>query len=220
MGGGLFSISFSCGIVLLDWIFNMTTSWVVADPHFGHLGVCKFLHPNGTDPLRPWDTPEEMDEALVKNWNEVVRPADRVNLLGDVVINRRCIPTLGRLNGRIRLIKGNHDIFKLADYLPYVDDIAAYHVTKGPQGGKVIMSHIPIHPESLGRFGVNIHGHLHAHKVMKEEIRPLRMLTSSTVTVPDRRYVCVSVEQTNWRPITLEEAMSRAEPTDESVYSH
>lgn len=179
----------------------MTTSWAVADPHFGHLGVCKFLHPNGTDPLRPWDTPEEMDEALVKNWNEVVRPNDRVNLLGDVVINRRCLVTLGRLNGRIRLVKGNHDIFKLADYLPYVDDIAAYHVTKGPQGGKVIMSHIPIHPESLGRFGVNIHGHLHAHQVM----------TGIKNSKVDKRYVCVSVEQTNWRPITLEEALSRSE---------
>jgi calcineurin-like phosphoesterase family protein len=160
-----------------------------------------------------------MDEALVENWNEVVRPADRVNLLGDVVINRRCLVTLGRLNGRIRLVKGNHDIFKLADYLPYVDDIAAYHVTKGPQGGKVIMSHIPIHPESLGRFGVNIHGHLHAHVVTKTTQRKSE-LEGWTETVPDLRYVCVSVEQTNWRPITLEEAMSRAEPTDESAYSH
>ena len=193
----------------------MTNSWVAADPHFGHLGVCKFLHPNGVDALRPWDTPEEMDEALVKNWNEVVRPADRVNLLGDVVINRRCLVTLGRLNGRIRLVKGNHDIFKLADYLPYVDDIVAYHVTKGQQGGKVIMSHIPIHPESLGRFGVNIHGHLHAHFVTKTTQHKSE-LESWTETVADRRYVCVSVEQTNWRPITLEEALARAEPTDES----
>lgn len=205
----------------------MSNSWVVADPHFGHLGVCTFLHPNGVDPLRPWDTPEEMDEALVKNWNEVVKPADRVNLLGDVVINRRCLVTLGRLHGRIRLVKGNHDIFKLADYLPYVDDIAAYHVTKGPGGGKVIMSHIPIHPESLGRFGINIHGHLHAHVVQKPggyKIDPEALETGKInyqeTFVPDLRYVCVSVEQTNWRPITLEEAMSRAEPTDERVYSY
>jgi calcineurin-like phosphoesterase family protein len=177
-----------------------------------------------------------MDEALVKNWNEVVRPADRVNLLGDVVINRRCLVTLGRLNGRIRLVKGNHDIFKLADYLPYVDDIAAYHVAKGENGGKVIMSHIPIHPESLGRFGVNIHGHLHAHVVMKPGVRQwvekaikyegtalehqVDVFKADYSPVPDKRYVCVSVEQTNWRPITLEEAMSRAEPTDESAYSH
>jgi calcineurin-like phosphoesterase family protein len=197
----------------------MSNSWVIADTHFGHRGVCTFLHPNGIDPLRPWHTPEEMDEALVKNWNDVVKPNDRVNLLGDVVINRRCLVTLGRLNGRIRLVKGNHDIFKLTDYLPYVDDIAAYHVTKGANGGKVIMSHIPIHTESLGRFGINIHGHLHAHVVTKE-VKYKTELESWIENVQDKRYVCVSVEQTNWRPITLEEAISRAEPTDESVYSH
>lgn len=190
--------------------YLMSASWVIADTHFGHRGVCTFLAPNGVDKLRPWGCPDEMDEALVKNWNEVVKPNDRVNLLGDVVINRRCLVTLSRLNGRIRLVKGNHDIFKLKDYLPYVDDIAAYHVTKGANGGKVIMSHIPIHPESLGRFGVNIHGHLHAHSVMRQEIPFIK----------DKRYVCVSVEQTNWRPITLEEALARAKPTDESAYSH
>jgi len=190
----------------------MSASWVAADPHFGHVGICKFLAPNGVDKLRPWDDPQEMDEVLVKNWNEVVHPNDRVNLLGDVAINRRHLITLGRLNGRIRLIKGNHDIFKLSDYLPYVDDIAAYHVTKGPAGGKVIMSHIPIHVESLGRFGVNIHGHLHAHTVKR--------INKDNQEEVDKRYVCVSVEQTNWRPITLEEALARAEPTDESAYSH
>lgn len=190
----------------------MAASWVIADTHFGHVGICKFLAPNGVDKLRPWDDPAEMDEVLVKNWNEVVHPNDRVNLLGDVAINRRHLITLGRLNGRIRLVKGNHDIFKLADYLPYFDDIAACHVTKGANGGKVIMSHIPIHPESLGRWGINIHGHLHAHTVKRTN--------KYKQEVEDKRYVCVSVEQTNWRPITLEEAIARAEPTDESAYSH
>jgi calcineurin-like phosphoesterase family protein len=178
-------------------------SWVVADPHFGHNGVTQFTLDDGCTPLRPWDTPDEMDEELVKRWNDVVGPNDRVNLLGDVVINRRCLVTLGRLNGRKRLVKGNHDIFKLKDYLPYFDDIAAYHVMKTPQGGKLIMSHIPIHPESLGRWGLNIHGHLHANRVMKNGLEP------------DLRYVCVSVEHTNFAPITLEEAISRGVPEDD-----
>ena len=34
----------------------------------------------------------------------------------------------------------------------------------------MILSHIPIHTESLGRFGTNIHGHLHANRVMMEPI--------------------------------------------------
>ena len=55
----------------------MTRTWVTADPHFGHAGVCKFLRDDGTK-LRPWDNPDEMDEALVENWNRVVGDKDRV----------------------------------------------------------------------------------------------------------------------------------------------
>lgn len=166
----------------------MTRTWVTADPHFGHAGVCKFLRDDGTK-LRPWDSPDEMDEALVENWNRVVGDKDRIYLLGDVVINRRCLKTLERLKGRKVLVKGNHDIFKLSDYLPYFDDIRAYVVQHTQDKRKVIMSHIPIHPESVGRFGINIHGHLHYNKV------------------DDPRYLCVSVEHTNFTPLDLMEAL-------------
>lgn len=169
----------------------MVKTWVIADPHFGHAGVCKFLREDGSK-LRPWDTPEEMDEALIANWNSVVDHKDRVYLLGDVVINRRCLHTLYRLQGRKVLVKGNHDIFKIEDYLPHFDDIRAYVVGHTTHKRKYILSHIPIHGDSLGRFGINVHGHLHANKI------------------DDPRYVCVSVEHTNFTPITLEEALKRS----------
>jgi calcineurin-like phosphoesterase family protein len=160
----------------------MTKTWITADPHFGHAGVCKFLREDGIK-LRPWDFPEEMDEALVENWNSVVGEHDRIYVLGDVCINRRALNTLYRLKGRKVLVKGNHDIFQLKDYLPHFDDIRACVVKKHKNGRKVIMSHIPIHPDSLGRFGLNIHGHLHSNKIA------------------DDRYICVSVEHTNFTPI-------------------
>lgn len=186
----------------------MKNTWVVSDTHFGHLGVCKFTHDDGVTPLRPWDCPNEMDEALVANWNSVVGEFDRVYHLGDVVINRRCLATLHRLNGKKVLVKGNHDIFELKDYLPHFEDIRAYVVKKTPQGGKCIMSHIPVHEESLGRFGMNIHGHLHAN-VVKTKVR--------NKVVPDLRYVNVSVEQINFTPILLEEAIARGTPQDITV---
>jgi calcineurin-like phosphoesterase family protein len=167
----------------------LSKTWITADTHFGHLGVCKFLRRDGVTKLRPWDNPDEMDEALIKNWNSVVKDEDRVYHLGDVVINRKALHTLYRLNGRKVLVKGNHDIFKLKDYLPFFDDIRAYIVKKTGDGRKVIMSHVPIHPDSLGRFGVNIHGHLHADKI------------------DDKRYLCVSVEHTNFTPIEFGEAV-------------
>lgn len=162
-------------------------TWVISDTHFGHKGVCEFLRADGTK-LRPWTDPDEMDETLVANWNAVVDAKDRVYHLGDVVINRRCLKTLERLNGRLCLIKGNHDIFKLSDYTKYFDDIRAYNVIKH-DGVKVIMSHIPVHESQLGRFGVNIHGHLHSNNI------------------DDDRYINVSVEQIKYTPKLLQELL-------------
>jgi calcineurin-like phosphoesterase family protein len=164
-----------------------SNTFLIADTHFGHANICKFLTYNG-EKTRPWDDVNEMDEALISNWNSVVKPKDRVNLLGDVVINRRCISTLNRLNGRIRLISGNHDIFKAKEYLPFVDDIKAYWPIDG-----CIMSHIPIHPNCLSRWKANIHGHLHTTNIEYPD------------GTPDPRYICVSCEQINFTPISIED---------------
>lgn len=174
----------------------MPSVWFVSDPHYGHAGVCRFLREDGFTKLRPWDNPEEMDEALIKLHNERVSPKDKVYYLGDVAINRKALRTLNRLNGDKVLIKGNHDIFKLGDYTPYFRDIRSYHVMNG-----MILSHIPLHPESLGRFGVNIHGHLHERRVMKEDEYGERVI--------DPRYFNVCVEQTDFAPILFEDVLKR-----------
>lgn len=173
----------------------MPSVFLVSDTHFGHAGVCRFTRSDGVTKLRPWDNPDEMDEAMVKAWNDRVRPNDKVYHLGDCVINRKALPTLARLNGDKVLIRGNHDIFKDTDYRPYFRELRAYHVMNG-----LILSHIPIHEESLGRFGCNIHGHTHANRVMKDG-------------AIDVRYHSVCVEQTNWAPILFEDVLKRI--TDE-----
>lgn len=161
-------------------------TWVIADPHFGHFGVCKFTDSDGA-PLRPWDNPADMDSQLIKNWNSVVGDSDRVYLLGDVAMNKKgFLGAVPYLKGRICLVKGNHDEEKLSFYSQYFDDIRAYVCKKG-----FILTHIPIHPGSLSRWQVNIHGHTHSNKVMDGK-------------VPDPRYVCVSVEQTNYFPVDLQ----------------
>jgi len=76
----------------------MPATFLYSDPHFGHAGVCRFLREDGSK-LRPWNDPAEMDEELVKRFNERVRPNDKCYFLGDVVINRRALRTLHRLNG-------------------------------------------------------------------------------------------------------------------------
>ena len=141
----------------------MPATFLGSDTHFGHAGVCKFTHPDDpTVKLRPWDDPAEMDEEMIRRWNDRVGPNDKVYHLGDVVINRKALPTLARLNGDKVLIRGNHDIFRDDEYREYFRELRAYHVLNG-----MILSHIPVHEASIGRFGVNIHGHLHASRVKR-----------------------------------------------------
>ena len=134
-----------------------------------------------------------MDEVLVERWNKVVGPKDKVYHLGDVVINRRGFKVLERLNGIKILIKGNHDTFRIEEYLEYFKDVKAYD-----KKGDYVLSHVPMHPDCLTRFKGNIHGHLHAYNVLQNNEL-------------DKRYVCVSVEQTNFAPIAWEDAIKRFE---------
>lgn len=151
--------------------------------HFGHGNICKFLRDDGS-PLRPWDDVHEMDEALIDNWNKVVKPNDKVYCLGDVVIARSALQYFDRLNGTKVLIRGNHDTYKLTDYSKYFKDIRGCHYLD-----KCILTHIPVHPVNLNRYEGNIHGHLHYRQVPLED------------GTPDPRYYCVCVEHIDYTPI-------------------
>ena len=140
-----------------------------------------------------------MDEALIQSWNETVKECDKVYHLGDVAIAKRHLTTLSKLNGRKILIRGNHDIFDAKDYLQYFKDIRGVHVLNG-----MILSHIPIHEESLARFSVNVHGHLHSRRVMKDGII-------------DPRYYSVCVEQINFKPIEMSDLVERIKSQGGSV---
>ena len=178
----------------------MPAVFLVSDTHFGHAGVCRFTRNDGVTKLRPWDSAEEMDEEMVRRWNDRVRPNDKVYHLGDVVMSRRSLSIMDRLNGDKVLIRGNHDIFKDEDYRKYFRELRAYHVMNG-----MILSHIPLHPESLGRLGVNIHGHTHANRVMRPRA------TIGRRDVVEVRYHCVCVEQTDFAPILFEDVIKRIE---------
>ena len=184
----------------------MPAVFLVSDTHFGHAGVCRFTEADGVTKIRPWTDPDVMDEEMIRRWNDTVRPNDKVYHLGDVVINRKHLPTMARLNGDKVLIRGNHDIFRDDEYRLYFRELRAYHVMNG-----MILSHIPLHPESLGRFGTNIHGHLHSNRVKK--IRGVNVQTGELLYSDenDVRYQCVCVEQTDFTPILLEDVYKRIE---------
>lgn len=181
----------------------MPNVFLTSDTHWGHAGICQFTNYDGS-PVRPWDDVEEMNEEMIKRWNETVGPKDKVYHLGDVVINRKFLPILDRLNGDKVLYKGNHDIFRLADYVKYFRDIRSYGVMNG-----CILSHIPVHKDSIARFGANIHGHTHGNRVMKivGAYTDGTLIRSKDEIDPD--YFCVCVEQTDYRPISFEDVLKK-----------
>lgn len=191
----------------------MSNRFLISDTHFGHTNTWqKFTLPDGS-PLRPFTSTEEMDETMVDNWNRVVRPKDTVYHLGDVVIARRNLETVKRLNGRKILIRGNHDIFRDKDYYE-----AGFEQIHGVRVfvDQFILSHIPLHPDCVGeRFKRNVHGHLHGNRIMKEDLVKMDEVDPET-GMPyftlgskiDPRYLCVCVEQINYTPVSFDEVQN------------
>jgi len=157
------------------------TIFFIGDTHFGHKNILTFKREDGS-PLRDFASIEEMDEHLVNCWNSVVKDSDTVYHLGDVVMNRRNLPIVFRLKGKKILIRGNHDNAPLNELIVHFDEIYGTYNFKD-----MILSHIPIAPQCLERFGVNVHGHLHAN------------------SMNDPKYFNVSAEQIDYTPISLEE---------------
>lgn len=181
----------------------MLNRFFISDTHFGHKNILTFKRNDGS-PLREFATIEDHDEYMVDQWNKVVRPIDKVYHLGDAVINRRNLPILARLNGKKRLVRGNHDIFKTKEYMQYFEEVLAYRVFNEYD---FICSHIPIHTASLSRWKANVHGHTHSNVV---NVPHTFLKGGGRVDEhPDRRYVCVSVEHTEYRPLHLDELLKR-----------
>lgn len=77
--------------------------YFTSDPHYYHLNVIKYCN-------RPFSSVEEMNEMLIKNWNDVVAPDDTVYCLGDFSMAFRPVEAFShRLSGTKYLVPGNHD---------------------------------------------------------------------------------------------------------------
>ena len=116
-------------------------TWFTADTHFGHKNVIAFCN-------RPYKSVEEMDNALIDNWNEVVGEHDEVYHLGDFsfMSRLRTESIVQRLNGQKTLVMGNHDKGTVGSYL----SMGFAHVHKLQNGesleygsGEFRMSHYP-----------------------------------------------------------------------------
>ena len=126
-----------------------------SDPHFGHWNIIEYQN-------RPFRTTDEMDEAMIENWNRVVGKKDRVFLLGDVSLHKpeKTQNILDRLHGKITLVLGNHDRRSKMQQTGRFELVSPYPILFEEF---FLLSHEPIFVNEQCPF-CNVHGHTHLNK--------------------------------------------------------
>lgn len=176
--------------------------FATADLHLGHKNILEYCG-------RPFSSVDEMNEALIDNWNGTVGADDEVYVLGDMCLGRiaETLPLVGLLNGRKTLVPGNHDRCwkghkkgwekweeKYVDAGFLLIDHGPTFLTFDPDCPEVQLHHFPYHGDSHGedRYadsrpvdhgGWLLHGHVHDAWQVKD------------------RQINVGVDVHNYRPV-------------------
>lgn len=170
-----------------------TDIFFASDHHMGHANaIFKFKRADGS-PLRDFSSVEEHDETIIARHNEIVGTNADVYFLGDFSFSNKLIAQYApRMNGRKRLILGNHDGANSQFYLKYFKRLMSWrHWADRDAGWAFVCTHCPIHKSSfLGRYEgrcMNVHGHIHAR------------------VIEDPQYMNICMEQTNYYPVSYDE---------------
>jgi calcineurin-like phosphoesterase family protein len=166
-------------------------TYFTADTHFSHQNIIKYAN-------RPFKNLIEMDETLVRNWNERVKPEDTVIFLGDFCFRNTAGGKIGegtmsraehhksRLNGNIVFVRGNHDNNNSLN-----TKITALELELG--GHLIYCVHSPVDFDS--QYSINLCGHVHDHWQIKK--------WGSTYLVN------VGVDVWKYMPVSIDEIMRR-----------
>lgn len=198
--------------------------WFSSDLHLAHGNILKFMIPcptcGGRDlPSVDFDNPsplcpecfgakevrmrdfpslKEMHECIVEQHNARVKPSDHWWCLGDLTMTRQLgqvSDLIEALNGKKRLLLGNHDEAKMSEYARYFEKIRVNRVIDN-----VLFTHYPVHPNSLGKFDGNAHGHIHRNDGGGYPPRVSTRRDGSTKIQP---YVNLSIEVLDYAPVNL-----------------
>lgn len=160
--------------------------WFISDTHFNHANFLNFVDEAGNK-IRPFSTVEEMNDCMITNWNERIKPGDKVYHLGDFGMNSTYNNTvLPKLNGVKRLILGNHDTVK-GDLVNHFKKITMWRVFREYD---FVLSHVPLREDSMITT-FNLHGHIHQNKS------------------PSERHMNLCVEHTDYAPVHLDTILER-----------
>lgn len=153
----------------------------ISDTHFGHENIIKLCE-------RPFENADIMDNNLINNWNTVVRDEDIIFHLGDFAWSKEAAKeSWAKLNGKIYLLRGNHD-HKFAEYLPFLPDTI---VDIKWRKKFITLCHYPmVNWYKSRRNSIHLYGHTHR-----------------TIPMSNDNTLCVCVEETNYTPVSLDDIL-------------
>ena len=163
-------------------------TYFIADTHFGDDSIIIYEK-------RPFENSQEMDQLLIKNWNDVVDSNDTVFVLGDFTSytdSHKIKDILSQLNGCKILIMGNHDRDRSAEEWRTLgfSECSMWPIVYKEY---FILSHEPLYINTNMPYG-NIYGHVHGNPSYKDA---------------SKQSVCVSAERIQYTPISFEELVAR-----------
>lgn len=178
----------------MNFNFKGENLYFTADSHFNHANIIKFCN-------RPFNSVEQMNETLIDNWNQVVGKDDIVFHLGDFCLGGAAEWTklLDRLNGKIYLILGNHDLKNIRQgFIQRFEHVALQmFITVDKQ--KMYLSHYPFLCFEGGYNDIwQLFGHVHTRK------------NNTGIDAERLQYLYptqydVGVDNNNFKPVSFEE---------------
>lgn len=176
-----------------------------SDTHFNHFKIAEYCN-------RPFTSREEMNKALIDNWNKVVPKNGIVIHCGDFMLNHSLKnekdydKIANKLNGTIYLVRGNHDIIRLRDnyqtknHIVWVGDILNIEIG----GQKIIASHYPLlcFPAQYNVFG-------HVHTLEDGNVYGPDSPFSDFLKICEYRQYDVGVDKNGYKPVAWKEIVSK-----------
>jgi calcineurin-like phosphoesterase family protein len=160
--------------------------FIISDTHFFHKNIIQYEN-------RPFQDVEEMNDILIKNWNNIVKKNDKVFHLGDVSFSNKekTKEIICKLNGYKILIMGNHD---KQHPVSWWKETGFNEVYKWPiiYCQWYIFSHEPVYLSETMPY-INIHGHTHSKKIESA----------------NNSFINVCIEQTQYKPILFKDLMRK-----------
>lgn len=159
--------------MLIQITENLDNVFVSADHHLGHENIIKFCN-------RPFESVDEMDQALIDNWNKVVKPDNTVYHLGDFTLGdwKMARDYLNQLNGNINFLCNpwHHDkrwlpksdrVFvgdKVIRFLPPMVVLEVPELGKDNHPLAITLCHYPLAVWDRKHYsGICFHGHCHSN---------------------------------------------------------